>query len=474
MIRLPVPSEPTIAIAVSFAVGSQDDPPGKEGLAFVTSQMLVDAGTEKRSLEEILEALYPLAADYGARTDRERTTLSGLTHRETAATFLELFGDAYLRPAFPQEDFERIVDDAINEIENTLRYASDEELAKASLYAEIFRGTRYAHPPIGTVAGLRSLTLEDVRAFYRRHYTRSSALPAIGGGFDDAAAAMLADSVRALPAGSPPAPPPIEPPPIRGRSVLIVDKPGADASLSFGFPLAPVRGERDFYALFVANSWFGEHRHQASHLFQVIREIRGLNYGDYSYIEAFPDGGECSLPPVNVPRRRQVFEAWIRTLPNEQAIFALRAALRELDKLIANGMTAEDFELTRKFLKKYSLHFANTTALRLGYALDDRFYGLGEEGHLARFRRMMDELTLDEVNSAIRRHLQSENLVIAIVTGEAEKLRDALVADAPSAITYETPKPASVLEEDAVIAVYPLRVAADDVTIVPVARAFER
>src|SRR5690606_10038270 len=117
VIRLPVPSEPTIAIAVSFAVGSQDDPPGKEGLAFVTSQMLVDAGTENRSLEEILEALYPLAADYGARVDHERTTLSGLTHRDTAATFLELFGDAYLHPAFPEEDFERIVSDAINEIE---------------------------------------------------------------------------------------------------------------------------------------------------------------------------------------------------------------------------------------------------------------------------------------------------------------------------------------------------------------------
>src|SRR5690606_5147612 len=271
-----------------------------------------------------------------------------------------------------------------------------------------------------------------------------------------------------------PAPHPIDPPPLRGRSVLIVDKPGADASLSFGFPITPVRGERDFYALFIANSWFGEHRHQASHLFQVIREIRGLNYGDYSYIEAFPDGGECSLPPVNVPRRRPIFEVWIRTLPNDQAIFALRAALRELDGLIANGMTAEDFELTRKFLKKYSLHFANTTALRLGYALDDRIYGLDAEGHLARFRRMMDELALADVNSAIRRHLQSANLKIAIVTGEAEKLRDALVADAPSPIVYDTPKPAAVLEEDAVIAVYPLRIAADAVTVVPVAQAFER
>jgi zinc protease len=165
---------------------------------------------------------------------------------------------------------------------------------------------------------------------------------------------------------------------------------------------------------------------------------------------------------------------WVRTLPNHQALFALRAALRELDKLVANGMTAENFELTRAFLKKHSLHFADRTSLRLGYAIDDRFYGLEDEGHLARFRRMMDELTLDDVNGAIRRHLQTQNLRIAIVTGEPEKLRDALVADAPSPIVYETPKPDAVLAEDAVIAVYPLRVAANAVAIVPVAQAFAR
>ena len=66
------------------------------------------------------------------------------------------------------------------------------------------------------------------------------------------------------------------------------------------------RGDRDFYALWIANSWLGEHRNQSSHLFNVIRELRGLNYGDYSYIESFPEGGERNMPPVNVPRRRQL------------------------------------------------------------------------------------------------------------------------------------------------------------------------
>jgi zinc protease len=87
---------------------------------------------------------------------------------------------------------------------------------------------------------------------------------------------------------------------------------------------------------------------------------------------------------------------------------------------------------------------------------------------------MMDELTLDDVNGAIKRHLQYRNLKIAIVTGEAEKLRAVLVSGAPTPIAYDAPKPAAVLTEDREIAAFPLAIAAERVTIVPMEFAFER
>jgi zinc protease len=232
-----------------------------------------------------------------------------------------------------------------------------------------------------------------------------------------------------------------------------------------------LRGTKDWYALAVANSWFGEHRNSSSHLYQVIREARGLNYGDYSYIEHFPHGGQLQVPPQNVCRRRQIFEIWIRPVPNEARHFALRAALREFQHLVDHGMTAEEFTLTRNFLKKYVLHYAPTTMSRLGYALDDRFYGI-QGSHLEIFRKMMDEVTLEEVNAAIQRHWQHRNMQIVIVTKDAKALKEALVSDAPSPITYPTPKPESVLSEDRQISKFPLRVRAEDVKIVPVAELF--
>jgi zinc protease len=473
-VLLPVGADPTISFSVSFAIGSQNDPLGKEGLAYLTGEMLADAATEKRTLDEILAALYPLAASYGVRVDRERTTLTGRTHRDNVDAFLELYTDAFLRPAFTASDFERVKSDAINDLENTLRYSSDEELGKAAFAEFVLRGTRYAHPSEGTVQGLKSITLEDVRGFHRAHFTVGSALPGIGGGYSDTVAAQLQAAIQQLPGGAAPAAPAIGMSALAGRSVLLIAKPGADASISFGFPIDVHRGERDFYALWIANSWLGEHRNSVSHLYEVIRETRGLNYGDYSYIEAFPEGGQRSMPPVNVVRRHQLFEVWIRTLPNDKAVFALRAALREVKALVDHGLSQEQFELSRTFLKKYSLHFAETTFARLGYAMDDRFYGIDGEGHLVRFRKMMDELTLDDVNGAIKRHLQYRNLKIAIVTGDAEALRDALVRGAPTPIAYDTPKPATVLAEDREIAAFPLEIAAERVTIVPVESAFER
>ena len=212
------------------------------------------------------------------------------------------------------------------------------------------------------------------------------------------------------------------------------------------------RGEREFYALWIANSWLGEHRNQSSHLYQVIREMRGLELRRLLLHRGLP--GRRRAQHAARQRRRAASScsrcgsARCRTT---QALFALRAALREVELLVDNGLTQEQFELTRTFLKKYSLHFAETTAERLGYAVDDRFYGLDAEGHLAPFRKMMDELTLEEVNAAIKRHWQDENLQIAIVTGEAASMRALLASGAPTPITYATPKPAAILEEDRII-----------------------
>ena len=470
-VLLPVANDPTVSFRLWFKVGSQNDPVGKEGLAALTAAMLTEAATRKHSYEEILDRLFPLAAGYHASSSVEMTVIAGRTHKDNLAEFYPLFMDAVLAPAFRQEDLDRLKSRTLNLLENTLRFSSDEELGKAVLYNEIFAGTPYGHITPGTIEGVKSVTLDDLRHFYTTHFTRDNVVIGLGGGYDVALLARLQADLAALPPGAPPAVPAPKPTAIEGMQITLVEKKGASTAISMGFPLEILRGSKDWYALAIANSWLGEHRNSGGRLYNVIREARGLNYGDYSYLEHFPSGGQRFVPPQNVARRQQIFEIWIRPVPNEDRQFALRAALRECQQLVERGLTPADFALKRNYLKKYVLQYATTTDERLGYALDDVFYGLSES-HLTKFRRIMDELTLEDVNAAIRKHWQFGNLKIAIITQDAAAFADALAAEAPSPITYTSPKPDAVLEEDKAVATFPLRIKRENIRIVPVMGLF--
>ena len=467
LVLVPVENDPTVSFILWFKAGSQNDPPGKAGLAALTGSMLAEASTQKNSYEDILEKLYPLAASYDAITSVEMTVIRGRVHKDNLKEYYALLMDALLLPAFKQEDLDRLKSQTLNYLENMLRYASDEELGKAVLYNSVFAGTPYGHITAGLINDVRGITLNDVRKFYKQHYRRGNVTIGLGGGYAAALVDQIRSDVGLLPAG---APKPVAKPrvtPIKGMHFTIVEKDAPATAISMGIPINVLRGTKDWYALAVANSWLGEHRNSSSHLYQVIREERGLNYGDYSYIEYFPGAGGRRVPPQNVARRQQILEIWIRPVPNETRHFALRAALREFKRVVDHGMTADQFELTRDFLSKYVLNYAPSTIERLGYAVDDKFYGI-KGSHLEMFRRMMGTLTLNDVNTAIKKYWQYGNMKVAIVTKDAQSLKDALVTDSPSPITYNSPKPESVLAEDKEISTFPLKVKASNVKIVPV------
>ncbi|UCG53435.1 MAG: insulinase family protein [Candidatus Latescibacterota bacterium] len=464
--------DPTVSFRILFNVGSQNDPPGKEGLAALTATLITEGSTQKHSYEEILELLYPMAASIYDQVDKEMTVFIGRTHTDNLDAYYALFKEILLEPAFSEDDFKRVKNDYLNYLQTTLRYSQDEVLGKETLYEFVFAGTPYEHNEEGRVASLNSITLDDVKKFYQDHYTRANLVIGLGGGLDKDFAAKMTKDFESLPAGEPSNVPAPQPEDIHGLHVKIVEKEVQSTAISFGFPIDVTRGSRVFYALAMATSWLGEHRNSFSHLYNVIREARGLNYGDYAYIEHFPRGHRRQFPPPNVARRQQIFQVWIRPVPNETRVFAFRAALREMQKLIENGMTEDDFELTRKFLKGYILHYAPTTMMKLGYAMDDRFYGI-EKGHWDTFAKMLDELTRDEVNAALKKHLSFENIKVVFVTTDAAGLKDTLINNEPSPITYQSEKPAEVLEEDKEIEAYPLSVKPENVTVVKVEKMFE-
>ena len=474
MTLLPSKDSPLIYFRLVFRAGSIDDPAGKEGLTALTAAMLAQGGTQSLSYAQVLETLYPMAARIDYQVDKEMVVLSGRCHRDHLQRFYPLFRDAVLSPRFDPQDFSRLRDEAVNYLANSLRGNDDENLGKWALQLDLYSGHPYGRVDAGTVQGLKSLTVEDVRAHFKAHFTRKTVDAGLAGGYtQDLVDTLSRDLERLLPEGTSQnttLPAPRAP---QGIEVLIVKKPCIATAVSAGFPIDITRRDEDWYALLVANSYLGEHRTFSGILMNELRGKRGLNYGDYSYIENFIQEGGTTFPVPNIPRRQQYFSFWLRPIPHRNALFGLKAALFHLDKLVREGIPQEGFEQTRSFLMTYSKLWAQSLDQRLGYLQDSRFYGIPD--YLAEVQKRLPQLTRDQVNEAIRRHLRSGNLVVALVTQDADGALRTLRAGTPTPIHYDNPgTPPAVLAEDKIIERFPVALNQEKSRIVTPDTLFER
>jgi zinc protease len=464
------PTNPLVALRVVLRAGSQSDPAGKEGLAALTAAMVAEGGTKSLTYDQLLEAFYPIAASVDGACHKEVTVFSGTIHRDNLAAYIPLLTEMITEPRFDPEDFERLRNEAIDYVTKTLRGNNDEELGKWTLQVELYKDHPYGHPDRGTARGLQAITLDDVKAFHRRHYTREAVQYGLAGGFDSSSPKSVAGQVGKLPSEElhiPALPTPRMP---KGLDVTIVEKPAEATAISMGFPIDVTRRDDDFYALAVANSYLGEHRTFNGKLMQDLRGKRGLNYGDYSYLEDFIQEGGSTFPIPNNPRRQANFSIWIRPVPPDKSVFALRAALWELDRLVERGMSPEDFEAARTFVLNYSKLWVQTLSRRLGYAIDGEFFD--RKDLVTELAERLPKLTVGQVNAAVRKHLKTDGIKVAIVAKDAARLGELLSSGKPTPITYDTQgTPEDVLAEDKQIASFPLKDVS--VRVVPVERMFE-
>lgn len=184
------------------------------------------------------------------------------------------------------------------------------------------------------------------------------------------------------------------------------------------------------------------------------------------------------LPPSGVPRSSNYFSIWIRPVQIAKQLkmqyeelsdvsighahFALRTAIHELDKLIKNGLTEEEFEATRTFLQSYIKLYTQTPEKQLGFLMDSKYYE--RKNYINELSALLERVTLKDVNSAIKKYWQVDNMFVTIVTdeSEAEPLAESLKNNSPSPMSYSNlvkeGLPKEILEEDNEVANYKLNI----------------
>lgn len=468
-----------IIIKYMFDAGSMVDPAGKEGLTMLTASLISDGGSHQYSKTEIDDLLYPMAASYYASVDKEVTVFTFEVHRDFINDFYEIAKGLLYAPAFDENDFDRIKSNQQNYVDQIIKASSDEEYSKMLLEDLLFRGTTYQHMVMGTSSGVENITLEDVKAHYEKYFTRDNLLIGIAGNYEEDFKERVVSDAAQFPAleTALPSAPQVRMP--DGIDIEIVQKKNALGSAIYGgYPLEITRSDEDFAALMVANSWLGEHRKSYGQLYQKIREKRSMNYGDYTYIEWYENGGQHQLPLAHVPRHSNYFSFWIRPVQIRDQLkaqyeelnhiqvghapFAIKMVLREIEMLVENGMTQEDFELTRQFLRSYIKLYIQTVDKELGFMMDSRFYGKAD--YISELDDQLSGLTVEDVNRAVKKYLQSDRMFISIVTDDSEAgpLADLLKNNKTTPMSYSNlvreGLSEDILNEDKAVANYNLNV----------------
>lgn len=399
----PMPELRSVAVGLWIKAGGRDDPPGKEGLAHFLEHMTFK-GTSRHTAAEIAQAIDLLGGHLNAATTQEYTFYYTEVLEEGLPAALAIIDELVTAPLLAPEDVARervVVEEEIRAIED-----SPEDVAFQLLQEVLWPGGHpLSRPVVGRQASVASLNLDDLRGFFRTHYTAGKMALVVSGKVDPERALVLAETLH-----SPPGDPlPSRTPPVPGGGVAVAERDVQQVHLLVGFPTVPL-GSPDRYGIEVLNAILGGG--VSSRLFQRVREEHGLAYAVFSTTAYFSDAGSLAVyAAADEGRLPQVVELL------EAEVEGLRRGLVPPEE-VARAVQ----RLTNAFL--LSLDDPAGRAARLGTAAAlDRTPASPDE-----VVRLLRAVTPEKVQELARRHLGLEGAAWAAVGPSAERLRRLLRA----------------------------------------------
>ena len=424
-----------IYLQATVQAGSAYDPMGQEGVAWLTAQSMRQGGAGELDPEAVDALLYELAAEIEVVVDKDLVSFRGVALAEDADRFVPLFTDMLVRPAFDEAAVERLRAEAIDDLTVSM-LESDERLGDTAFDVWINEGHPYGHPVEGRTGVLPLLGAEDLRAFHAATYVRSATTLGLAGDVDEARASEVAEGLLGLSEARGPEATPRPRQDVEGRSLLAIQKETESIGVHFGHPLDVDRGHEDFPELFLAMVAFGEHRQGHGRLFEQIRTQRGLNYGDYAYVEHYVQKGWSSAQQQGTVRRQPQFSVWLRPIAAENGPWALKMAIAMTEDLVEQGLSAEEFEKIQAYLLMKTRIWAQDPGTRLAYAVEAEALDLPDL--LVDLPPELEALTVEEVNAALAEHIRPRDLRIVAVTGDAEALVETLSEDSATPLVYSS------------------------------------
>ncbi|VAW66612.1 FIG015287: Zinc protease [hydrothermal vent metagenome] len=401
-----VPSNdiPMVDVRIVFDAGSARDKTAEGGLAgtaLMTNGLLSEGagGDDAQALAEKFEAV---GAQFGNGSLKDMAWLNMRSLREDQylKPALSNLKNILTRPDFPSVAFKRELERLKIAVKSSKQ--SPGAIASKRFFKELYGEHPYAQPSEGTEQSLKKLKLKHLKAFYKRYYTAKNAVISIVGQLSTSQAEKMAeDLLVGLPSGEhAPALPKVKP--LAKAKTIHIDFPSRQSTVLMG-QVGMARGDKDYFALYLANHAFGGSGF-GSRLMEEVREKRGLAYSTYSYF---------SLMRASGP-----FQIGLKTR-NDQLDEAIKIIHDELNKYITYGPDKDEIQDSLKNITGgFPLRIDSNKKI-VEYLSVIGFYDLPLD-YLNTFVSNVNQQDKAKIDAALKRRMHPEKMLTVIV-GAKEK-----------------------------------------------------
>jgi predicted Zn-dependent peptidase len=413
-------SIPVATVTLLIRRGAASDPPGKEGLAAITADML-DEGTGDLSSIEIHEALARVGAQLDSDIGPDATLLTVTVLSRFLAPAVSLLADIVVRPSLREDDFSRVRQLRLHRLMQLRDMPG--AVADRAFMRLLYGQHPYGHTPLGSESSLSALSIDDVRAFHAVNVRPSEATLVVAGavthdevealasglfaGWDGAAAAPLADPIS------------VQTPP----RLNIIPRPGAPQSeLRIGH-IAVARDTPDYHALVAANMVLGGQF--VSRINLNLREEKGFTYGARTSFDFRRLPGPFSL---------QVSVQTAATAEAIQESIAEIAGIRDTRPVSPEELALGVAALTRGYARNFETaeQLARAATQLALYDLPDSYFD--------EFVSKIESITVEDVTRVAHKYLDPPRLTTLVVGDYGVVARDLPKLDlgAPAILAADT------------------------------------
>ena len=388
---------PLVSFSLLLKAGSVSDPANKEGLASMTAALL-RKGTATRTADDFSAQLDFIGGSFGAGAAPDYTSVSAEFMKKDLAKGLDLVADALLHPSFPDAEVNKLAAQRVDGIKS----AKDRAAGVIAQYfnAYLYGAHPYARPTGGDESSVASITRDDVVKFYEANYTPGGTVVAVAGDFSAAEMVRQLTSVLgAWPPRKPPVPAPavVDPPMVKGRKLLLVDKPDSTQTYFRIGSIGIARTNPDRVIIDIVNTLFGGRF--TSMINTELRIKSGLTYGAGSGFVQWKAKGPFYVNSYT---------------SNENTEKALDLTLDVLRRLHEKGVTDDDLKSAKAYLKGQFPPEIETSDQLASTLTELVFSGL-DEREINTYYAKIDAATMADVNRVIKQYFPLDNLVFVLI-----------------------------------------------------------